>query len=105
MQLVKELIQKLKVVLGFFFSPEILSFSLDIYHVTWNVPSSHDVQERLIQLEDYSEKNMILRLKEYRRYEKILLFFFSQVFYSLEILMELKIVLNQFYVQLMLINH
>ncbi|CAF1204132.1 unnamed protein product [Adineta ricciae] len=39
----------------------------DVYHITWNVPSSHIVQERLVQLEENSEKQMILRLKEYRR--------------------------------------
>ncbi|CAM4770181.1 unnamed protein product [Rotaria magnacalcarata] len=39
----------------------------DIYHITWNIPSSRDVQERLIQLEENSEKMMVLRLKEYRR--------------------------------------
>jgi len=44
------------------------SFSSDIYHITWNIPSSPDVQERLVQLEEYSERNLILRLKEYRRY-------------------------------------
>ncbi|CAF3551170.1 unnamed protein product, partial [Rotaria sp. Silwood1] len=38
----------------------------DIYHITWNIPSSRDVQERLIQLEENSEKIMTLRLKEYR---------------------------------------
>ena len=41
---------------------------VDIYHITWNVPSSRDVQERLIQLEENSEKMMHSRLKEYRRY-------------------------------------
>lgn len=41
--------------------------TLDIYHITWNVPSSHEVQERLVQLEENSEKMMNLRLKEYRR--------------------------------------
>lgn len=41
---------------------------LDIYHITWNIPSSREVQERLIQLEENSEKIMTLRLKEYRRY-------------------------------------
>ncbi|CAF2576932.1 unnamed protein product [Rotaria sp. Silwood2] len=39
----------------------------DIYHITWNIPNSRDVQERLIQLEENSEKIMGLRLKEYRR--------------------------------------
>ena len=42
--------------------------SEDIYHITWNVPSSRDVQDRLIQLEENSEKMMHSRLKEYRRY-------------------------------------
>ena len=41
--------------------------NLDVYHITWNVPSSHIIQERLVQLEEDSEEQMILRLKEYRR--------------------------------------
>ncbi len=47
-------------------------FLLEIYHITWNVPSSYDIEENLVQLEEYSEKNMIVRLKNYRRYDKFL---------------------------------
>lgn len=53
------------------FFPEFFSWfiiSADVYHITWNFPSSNDVQERLVQLEENSEKLMISRLKEYRRY-------------------------------------
>ena len=39
----------------------------EIYHITWNIPSSHEVQERLVQLEENSEKFMQTRLREYRR--------------------------------------
>lgn len=39
----------------------------DIYHITWNVPTSRDVEERLIQQEENGEKMMHWRLKEYRR--------------------------------------
>ncbi|UJR14152.1 hypothetical protein I4U23_001147 [Adineta vaga] len=39
----------------------------DIYHITWNIPNSHEIQERLVQLEENSEEQMISRLKEYRR--------------------------------------
>ncbi|CAF3834049.1 unnamed protein product [Adineta steineri] len=39
----------------------------DIYHVTWNIPNSYDIQERLVQLEENSEKIMLSRLKLYRR--------------------------------------
>ncbi len=46
----------------------IIIIILEIYHITWNIPNSHEVQERLVQLEENSEKFMHLRLKEYRRY-------------------------------------
>ncbi|CAF1491725.1 unnamed protein product [Adineta steineri] len=39
----------------------------DIYHITFHVPSSREIQDRLITPEDNSEKAMHLRLKEYRR--------------------------------------
>jgi len=65
-QLENELIQKQKVGKILHNSIIIFLFS-DIYHITWNIPASRDVQERLVQLEENSEKVMHQRLKEYRR--------------------------------------
>jgi hypothetical protein len=39
----------------------------DIYHITWNVPNSREIQDRLVQSEENSEKRMQARLKEHRR--------------------------------------